>query len=162
VSETVDVNVLVYASNSDAPEHERAAALVAHLAAGPGLVVLLWPVLMGYLRLATHPSVFSAPLSYADAMGNVDSLLARPNIRVAGEGDSFWDTYQRSTIELAPRGNLVPDAHLVALMLQHGVSTIWSRDRDLRKFDGIAVADPFADRYRDGFDGPPRRRRRPS
>lgn len=162
MSETVDVNVLVYASNTDAPEHDRAAALVAHLADGPGLVVLLWPVLMGYLRLATHPSVFSAPLSHADAMGNVDSLIERSHVRVAGEGDGFWNTYRRTTDEVAPRGNLVPDAHLVALMVQHGVSTIWSRDRDLRKFDGIAVADPFADRYRDGFAGPAPRRRRPS
>jgi predicted nucleic acid-binding protein len=52
---------------------------------------------------------------------------------------------------LKPRGNLVPDAHLVALMQQQGVATIWTADRDFRKFDGITVLDPFSDRYRDGF-----------
>jgi uncharacterized protein len=45
---------------------------------------------------------------------------------------------------VSPRGNLVPDTHLVALMHQHGVATIWSHDRDLRRFSAITVRDPFA------------------
>ena len=151
MSETVDTNVLVYASNVDAPEHGRATALLGHLAAGPDLVVVLWPTVMSYLRLGTHPSIFSSPLSPGVASANIDSLLDRPNIRVVGEGDGFWDSYRRTTAQVAPRGNLVPDAQLVALMHQHGISVIWSRDRDLRKFDGITVRDPFADRYRETF-----------
>lgn len=151
MSTTLDTNVLLYASNEDAPEHERARALLSHLAEGPSLVVLLWPTLLGYLRLATHPSVFSSPLTPAQAEDNVDSLLQRPHVRVAGEIDGFWSTYRRLAGTVGPRGNLVPDAHLVALMLQHGVSRIWTRDRDLRKFDGITVSDPFSDRYRAGF-----------
>ncbi len=151
MTETVDVNVLVYASNVDAPEHGRASALLGHLASGPSLVVLLWPTLMGYLRLATHPAIFSSPLSPEVAAANVESLIERPHVRAAGEVDAFWAWYRAVAAEVPARGNLVPDAHLVALMRQHGVSKIWSRDRDLRKFDGIQVADPFDDRYRDGF-----------
>lgn len=151
MSVTVDTNVLLYASNTDAAEHELAAALLAHLAAGPSLVVLLWPTLLSYLRLATHPSVFSSPLTPDDAMANVEALLGLPHVRAAGELDGFWGAYRRVTAGLTSRGNLVPDAHLVALMHQHGVSRIWSRDRDLRKFDGITVSDPFSDRYRGGF-----------
>lgn len=154
MSVTVDTNVLLYASNSDALEHERAGALLGHLAAGPSLVVLLWPTLMGYLRLATHPSIFSSPLAPAEALANVESLLQRPHVRAAGEIEGFWTSYRRVTDTVTSRGNLVPDAHLVALMHQHGVSRIWSRDRDLRKFDGITVSDPFTDRYRGGFGGP--------
>jgi len=78
-------------------------------------------------------------------------LLARPHIRAAGELDGFWQTHLQVTADVSTRGNLVPDAHLVALMIQQGVTTIWSRDRDLRKFDGISVVDPFDDRCRDGF-----------
>jgi len=51
--------------------------------------------------------------------------------------------YRRIADDVSPRGNLVPDAHLVALMHQHGISTVWSHDRDLRKFGGITVRDPF-------------------
>lgn len=157
MSETVDTNVLLYASNTDAPEHARASMLLEHLATGPGLVVLLWPTLMGYLRIATHPSAFTTPLTPSDAAANIDALLALSHVRAAGEQDDFWPTYMRTSVEVAPRGNLVPDAHLVALMHQHDISTIWSRDRDFRLFDGITVKDPFHDRYADGFDRPRRR-----
>jgi predicted nucleic acid-binding protein len=68
-----------------------------------------------------------------------------------GEIEGFWERYRHVTEGVHVRANLVPDAHLVALMHQHGVSTIWSRDRDLRKFDGITARDPFSDRFRDGF-----------
>lgn len=153
MSATVDTNVLLYASNADAAEHDRATALLEHLAAGPALVVLLWPTLLGYLRLATHPAVFAAPLTAAEAEHNIEGLLALPHVRAVGETDRFWPIYRKVAGEVAPRGNLVPDAHLVTLMHLHGVSRIWSRDRDLRRFDGITVADPFAKRYASGFDG---------
>lgn len=149
---TVDVNVLVYASNVEADEHDRATALVAHLAAGPGLVVLLWPVILGYLRIATHPSIFPVPLTPSAAEANIGDLLGQPHVRAAGELDGFWRVYRGVAAPVAPRGTLVPDAHLVALMVQHGISRIWSRDRDLRKFDDITAVDPFSDRYQDGFD----------
>lgn len=151
MTQTVDTNVLVYASNVDATEHGRAAALLDHLAAGPGLVVVLWPTVMSYLRIVTHPSIFERPLRHADAVDNVDRLIARPNIRAVAEGAAFWRSYGEATAAMTVRGNLVPDAHLVGLMVENGISTIWSHDRDLRKFDGIRVADPFDDQYAHGF-----------
>jgi toxin-antitoxin system PIN domain toxin len=143
VSATLDVDILVHASNRDDPLHERAAALIEQLAAGPELVVLFWPVLLGYLRIVTHPAILPDPLPPRDAMGNVESLVDRPHIRVAGEIDGFWPVY-RSVAGDRPRGTNVPDAHLVALMRQHGVRRIWTRDRDFRRFDGIEPRDPFA------------------
>lgn len=160
MSQTLDVNVLLYASNVDAAENERAMALVQHLAAGPDLVVLVWPALMGYLRIATHPAIFSRPLSHADAVANVEALLARPHVRVVGESKRFWDAYRHLAVDVPVNGNGVPDAHLVALMVDHGIGSIWSRDRDFRKYPGIAVHDPFDDRYRDGFSPSPRARKK--
>jgi predicted nucleic acid-binding protein len=64
----------------------------------------------------------------------------------------FWATFRRVATDVRPRGNLVSDAHLVALMLEHGIATIWSHDRDFRKFRGITVRDPFSDRYSAGFE----------
>ncbi|HEV2088906.1 MAG TPA: PIN domain-containing protein, partial [Cryptosporangiaceae bacterium] len=63
--------------------------------------------------------------------------------RMAGEAEGFWDVYRLVSDPVLPRGSLVPDAHLVALMRQHGVATIWTHDRDFRKFDGVTVRDPF-------------------
>lgn len=151
MSQTVDTNILVYASNADAGEHDRARHLVEHLSVGPAIVVLLWPTILGYLRIATHPAIFPTPLSHDAAAGNIEALLGRAHVRVLGEGDGFWTTYRSVADAVKPRGNLVPDAHLVALMRRHGVATIWSRDRDFRKFDGITVKDPYDQRYAAGF-----------
>lgn len=143
MSVTVDANVLVYASNRADPVHARARDLVEELAAGPGLVHLFWPALLGYLRIVTHPAVLPRPLSPAAATENVEALLDRPHVRTAGEGAGFWELY-RATGGPRARGNDVPDAHLAALMREHGVATIYTRDRGFRRFEGIAVRDPFA------------------
>lgn len=66
------------------------------------------------------------------------------HVRTGAEGPRFWSVYRATTADIAPRGNLVPDAHLAALMRQHGVGTIWTRDRGFRQFEGIRVIDPFS------------------
>ncbi|MDX6698128.1 MAG: uncharacterized protein QOE65_1525 [Solirubrobacteraceae bacterium] len=142
MSVTVDANVLVYASNEADPVHVPARELVESLAAGPDLVHLFWPTLAAYLRIVTHPAVLPRPLSPADANANVAALVARPHIRTPGEADGFWDLY-RGTAGDRARGNDVPDAHLAALMRQHGVRVIYTRDRGFRRFDGIEPRDPF-------------------
>jgi toxin-antitoxin system PIN domain toxin len=144
VSETFDVNVLVYATHRASPFHERAKALVERFVAGPDLVYLLWPVALGYLRIVTHPTLLGAPLAPAVAADNIEHFISQPHVRQVGEAEGFWPVFRRVADEVTPRGNLVPDAHLVALMKQHGISTIWSHDRDFRKFEGITVRDPFS------------------
>lgn len=140
---TVDANVLVYASNRADPLHQKALALMERLAVGPALVYLFWPVTMGYLRIVTHPGIMPAPLSPADAMANISALLERPHVRTPGEGSGFWALF-RSTARDDTAGNHVPDAHIASLMRQHGVATIYTRDRDFRRYDGIEMRDPFA------------------
>jgi toxin-antitoxin system PIN domain toxin len=142
LSATVDANILVYASNTSDPMSAEAADLVRRLAAGPELVYLFWPTLLGYLRIVTHPAIVPAPLAPRDAMHNVEALLARPHVRAPGEADGFWRLYRAAAGEHA-RGNDVPDAHLAALMRQHGVRVIYTRDRGFRRFDGIDARDPF-------------------
>ena len=110
----------------------------------PEIVYLFWPTVMAYLRIATHPAVFARPLSQADARANIEALLALPHVQTSGESDDFWRRYAEVADDVSPTGNLVPDAHLVALMLENGVRTIWTRDRDYRTFRGITVRDPFA------------------
>ncbi len=142
MSTTVDANVLVYASNETDALHDRAVALVRRLAAGPELVYLFWPVLLGYLRIVTHPGILSTPLSPVIAIRNVEALLDRPHVRAPGEADGFWPLF-RATAGERVRGNDVPDAHIAALMRQHGVRLIYTRDRDFRRFDSIEARDPF-------------------
>jgi toxin-antitoxin system PIN domain toxin len=143
LSATVDANILVYATNTSDPMSAGAAALVRRLATGPELVYVFWPTLLGYLRIVTHPAILPAPLAPRDAMRNVEALLDRPHVRAPGEADGFWRLYRAAAGERA-RGNDVPNAHLAALMRQHGVRVIYTRDRGFRRFDGIDARDPFA------------------
>lgn len=143
MSATIDANVLLYASDSSSPHHPAAQAFLRRRAAEPDIFYVFWPVIMAYLRIATHPSIFERPLDPAVAVTNVEQLLRLPQVRTEGEPERFWEVWRATTAGLVLRGNAVPDAHLVALMRAHGVTTIWSRDRDLRKFDSIRVLDPF-------------------
>ena len=109
----------------------------------PELFCLAWPTLLADLRIATHPSIFASPLSPGQAEANVESLLALPRVRVLGEGDGFWGSY-RALTDAPIRGNQVPDAHLAAVLLEHGVQLLYSRDRDFLRYPTLRVEDPFA------------------
>jgi uncharacterized protein len=143
LSATVDTNILLYAANSDDDLHGRAREFLERLAGGPDLLYLFWPTIMGFLSIATHPGVFPDPTPAKQAIAAIAGLLERPNIRTPAEGADFWDLYQ-ATASDDTRGNHVPDAHLVALMRQHGVTVIYTRDRDFRRYGGIDARDPFA------------------
>ena len=144
MSFAIDANLLLYASDEESPWHAAAVRRLDEVALGPEIVHLFWPTVMAYLRIATHPAVFARPLSHADARSNIQALLDLPHVQTSGEQDAFWRRFTEVADDLAPTGNLVPDAHLVALMLENGVRTIMTRDRDYRKFRGITVKDPFA------------------
>jgi toxin-antitoxin system PIN domain toxin len=143
VSYTLDANVLLYASDESSPRHARSRDIVTRAAQGPEIVYLFWPAIMAYLRVATHPAVFRRPLSIAEATANVEALLSRPHVQTPGEQERFWRRFGDVAGDAAPTGNLVADAHLVSLMLENGVRTIWTHDRDYRRFRGIDVRDPF-------------------
>jgi toxin-antitoxin system PIN domain toxin len=144
VSYSLDVNVLLYASDRSSDRHVHARRFVEACAAGPEILCLTWPTLMSYLRIATHPRIFSAPLSPDEALGNVSELLGLPHVRAVSELDGFLDAYKHVTGGTSVRGNLVPDAHVAAILFQHGVRTLYSNDRDFRKFSSIELRDPFA------------------
>ena len=143
MSFAIDANLLLYASDEDSPVHQRAVELLDEITIGPEIAYLFWPVAMAYLRIATHPAVFAHPLSHADARANLQALLDLPHVHAVGEDETFWSHFSEIADDVAPTGNLVPDAHVVALMLANGVRTIWTRDRDYRTFSGIRVRDPF-------------------
>ncbi len=144
MSFSCDVNVLLYASDSSSPVHEAARSFLKEAAAGDDLFCLVWPTVMSYLRIASHPGIFSAPLAPAEALRNVDALVGLPHVRLLAEEEGFLEIYREVTGSFPVRGNLVPDAHLVALLKQHGVRTLYTRDGDFRKFPFLDVRDPFA------------------
>jgi toxin-antitoxin system PIN domain toxin len=144
VSYSVDVNVLLHASDTSSPKHPEAIRFLERRPSDPDLFCIAWSTLIAYLRISTHPRIFARPLSPGEALGNVESLLSLPRVRALSEGEGFLEIYREVTAQFPVRGNLVPDAHLAALLRQHGVRRLYTVDRDFRKFDFLEVADPFA------------------
>ena len=108
MSFTLDANVLLYASDELSPVHAKARAAVERIAAGPEIAYLFWPTAMAYLRISTHPAVFAHPLSIAEAIGNVDQLLARPHVRTTGESEGFWRRFREVGDDALPSGTSCP------------------------------------------------------
>jgi uncharacterized protein len=143
MSAAIDVNVLLFASDTASPLHQRAAEFLEGCASRPDVLYLAWSTVMSYLRIATHPAIFASPLRPEEAARNVEALLRLPQVRMLAEEDGFWDLYREVTKTIPTRGNAVPDAHLATLLRQHGVATLYTNDRDFRKFDFLNVRDPF-------------------
>ena len=144
MSYSLDVNLLLYASDASSPVHAEAKRFLEECMSGPDIMYLSWPTLMGYLRIATHPSIFDAPMTPEEALANVEELLALPHSRCLAEDEGFWETWRATVDQVSVRGNWVPDAHLAALLRSHGVRTLYTRDRDFRRFDFLEVRDPLA------------------
>ena len=101
---------------------------------------------MSYLRISTHPGIFSKPLSPGEALDNIEAILALPRVRLIREEDGFMTIYKNITARFPVRGNLVPDAHLAALLRQHDIQKIYSNDMDFKKFDFLEVISIFEQR----------------
>lgn len=143
MSYSVDANILIYASDRTGARHGAATEFLQHRAEDPEVFYLAWPVLMAYIRIATHPRIFREPLSPNEALGNIETLLSLPQVRLLHEEEGFIQIYSQVTGHLAARGNLVPDAHLVALLRQHDVRRLYTTDADFKKFTSLDVRNPF-------------------
>src|SRR5438874_12379704 len=119
MSYSVDVNVLLYASDASSPRYDAARRFLDSCASSPEMLCLTWPTLMSYLRIATHSRIFAAPLSPDEAQGNITALLSLPQVRAVSELEGFLDAYAHVIRNLTARGNLVPDAHVAAILFQH-------------------------------------------
>lgn len=144
MSSAIDANIMVYGANDSAPHHEQARTFIGQLALGPDMLYLFWPVVLAYLRVTTHPALFAKPLSLDEAFQSIEALSSLEHVRLVGESARTLDTLRDTAMAARARGKLIHDAHIVVLMKHYGVSTIYTHDRDFRKFDGIRVIDPFA------------------
>jgi toxin-antitoxin system PIN domain toxin len=145
VSYAIDSNILLYASDEASDLCERAKTFLRECSARSEPFCLCWPVAMAYLRIATHPRIFTSPLTPSTAMGNIEALISLPHCRLISEGSRFWSCYQSIASKIVVRANLVPDAHVAALLIEHDIPTIYTRDKDFAKFDGITPLDPLRD-----------------
>ena len=137
----VDANVLLYAVNKQDPNHRAARAWLEMALSGVETIGFTWQVLLAFLRISTSPQRFSAPLSVGGATHYVQDWLQQEPATVVEPTPRHLDLLTGLLDDSGTAGNLVSDAHLAALALEHA-ATLASFDRDFLRFRGIRLEVP--------------------
>jgi uncharacterized protein len=137
----VDANVLLYAVNEDSPHHEAARSWLDEALTGTQGVGLPWMVLLAFLRVVTNERILPDPLSVDDALEQVRRWVDAPASVTIEATARHLAVLAGLLGAVATGGNLVNDAHLAALAVEHG-ATLVSYDRDFGRFDGLRVHTP--------------------
>lgn len=138
----VDANLLLYAVNADLPLHPRARAWWESVLSGTQAVGIPWVVILAFVRLSTHPRIFTRPLSIEHAMGYIDEWLAQPVASVVAPGPQHWPILRNLLRLSGAAGNLTTDAHIAALALEKGYG-VFSADSDFKRFPGLNHVNPL-------------------
>ena len=139
----VDANVLVHAEIVSGPHHAVARALVTNLAQGPAPWALPWPCVYEFLRVITHPRVFHPPMPVAVALQDLRAILASPSLVLISETARHGEIMTTLVEASGASGNLVHDANIAALCIEHGVSELITGDRDFSRFPQLRTFNPF-------------------
>jgi uncharacterized protein len=139
----LDVNVLVYAHRSDAPNHGRYREWLEAIVNADTAYAVCELVLSGFLRVVTHPRIFQQPSPLKSALAFATEVRDRPNCVVIGPGSRHWDIFTRLCHETDAKGNLIADAYLAALAIESG-SEFVTTDRDYARFPGLGWRHPLA------------------
>jgi hypothetical protein len=139
----VDTNLLVFAEITTSPSHQRARDLVRRLAEGPQPWAIPWPSIYEFLRIVTHPRVYHPPMPIEVAIEDLTTLLASPSLVLLRETERHFAILKDVVSRSGVSGNLVYDAHIAALCIEHGVAELLTADRDFARFPGLRVTNPL-------------------
>lgn len=139
----VDANILLYAVDEDSRFHDMAREWLEGALNGSRRVGLPWMSLIAFVRIATHPRALREPLAPAEAWQFVDEWLDSPSAWVPAPGRGHREILRRLVRDLDLRANLVTDAVLAALCVEHGLQMI-SADSDFARFNEITWLNPVA------------------
>ncbi len=139
----VDTNILVYAHREDSEWHEAAVRSVLSLAEGRTRWAIPWPCVHEFLAIVTHPRIYSPPTPIDIALRSISVWLESPSCLVMAEGPGYFDILSRMLEAGRAAGGLIHDARVAALCLHHGVSVLWSADRDFSRFTDLSTRNPL-------------------
>jgi uncharacterized protein len=138
----IDVNVLVYAHKREAPDHDRHRTWLESVLRAEQAYGMSELVVSSFLRIVTHPRVFDPPSPLDLALRFAAEVLERPNCVRLSPGPRHWSIFTALLSRAGARGNLVPDAYLAALAIEHGCEWI-TTDRDYSRFEGLKWRHPL-------------------
>ena len=139
----VDSNVLVYAHREDSPWHDTAYSRILELAEGRAPWAIPWPCIHEFLAIVTHPRIYNPPTSLEKAIDQVEAWLESPTLVVLSESSDYWTLLRATLLSGRVSGPQVHDARIVTICQQHGVSELWSADREFGRFSGLTIRNPL-------------------
>ena len=138
----LDANLLLYAEDSLSPHHTAAKDWLDLQLSGVEPVCLCWPTLTAFLRITTNHRIMQRPLTLAEAGAKVSGWLSQPCVRLVEPTPLHWEIMQKLMTEAGVTGNLVPDAHLAALAIEHAC-LLCSADADFARFASVRWLNPL-------------------
>ena len=138
-----DVNLLVHAMNAESDHHERAWSWWSSTWNGTEHIGLVWSVMIGYLRITTHPRIMPVPQPFDAAISDVRSWMGAPISVMLTPGPDHLHVMDALMAGAGRGGDLTSDAHLAALAVENG-GTIYSQDADFARFHGVRWINPCA------------------
>ncbi|MFQ5704632.1 MAG: TA system VapC family ribonuclease toxin [Gemmatimonadales bacterium] len=138
-----DTSVLVYAEITTSRHHETAVRLLREASEGKFPWAIPWPCIYEFLRVVTHPRVFYPPVPQSIALADLRCILDGPTLTLLHETPDHAELMIEMLEESGVTGNLVHDAHIAALCVEHGVSELVTGDRDFARFPVVEVLNPF-------------------
>lgn len=139
----VDTNILVYANRQDVERHEEYRAWLRSMVNGPAPYAVSDHAVAGMVRVVTNPRVYRQPATIEEALAFAAAVRNQPHAQVVAPGPRFWELFAMLCRESKAAGNLVPNAYLAALAVEHGCEII-TADGDFRKFPGVRWRHPFS------------------
>ena len=141
----IDTNVLIYAANRDSEFHERCRQTIEQCRAAASPWYVSWPICYEFLRVCTHPVILPKPWSLDGAWRFLRTVLDSPNAGVLLPTERHKEVLTGMIAAASHlRGNILHNAHTAALMKEHGIERIYTRDTDFHRFPFIKVIDPIA------------------
>lgn len=139
----VDTNILVHAHRRDSRWHAPAAATVRRLAEGTEPWAIPWPCIHEYYSITTHPRLYAPPSSPGQALAQLRAWRASPTLTLLAEDVDYWPVFDELVDSAHVRGGAIHDLRIAALCLRHGVSLLYTADRDFSRFARLATENPL-------------------
>jgi uncharacterized protein len=139
----VDTNLLVYLHRAECAWHAPALRAITALLESDQPSAIPWPCVHEFLGVVTRDRIFRPPSTTAQAIGFIESLLESPRLVLLGETAAHWPTLRGLLMKGQIAGPQVHDARIAAICLQHGVTELWSADRDFSRFPKLKVVNPL-------------------
>lgn len=139
----VDTSVLVHAQIVSSTHHATARALLTELAESSVPWAIPWPCIYEYLRIVTHARVFDPPVPQSVVIDELRRILASPSLVLLSETERHAAVMGKVVEDSGVSGNLLQDAHIAALCLEHGIRELITGDGDFARFRELKTTDPF-------------------